>query len=72
MWRENRELVFWNHDVWLIPIHTEETHHWTLAAVYWKLRSITFFDSFASKQEYEQQTLVSLKLHVHGRGVLRR
>ena len=61
LWRDCKALAFWDHDVWLFPIHNPGTLHWTLAAVYWSTFSIAYFDSFADRQVYEADVLVSFE-----------
>ena len=53
MWRLCRAMSnLGTKDLWLIPIHRNDSH-WTLAIIYWRKRRIAYFDSFGSIRALE-------------------
>ena len=61
LWRVcQRTVQFAPQTIWVVPIHSVEQSHWTLAIIYWWKQEITYFDSFGSKNTFESDAKVSI------------
>ncbi|KAI0703077.1 hypothetical protein C8Q76DRAFT_801927 [Earliella scabrosa] len=62
LWNTSRLSSYWEKDVWVIPVHKIDAHHWELAIVYLADSRIAYFDSFGHKTSWEDDAKVVLTL----------
>ena len=55
IWRNTKSNLYWQADVWVVPIHLFDMRHWILCTLYVKRGQVLLFDSFA-----ERKTLQSI------------
>ena len=59
VWKNTRFLSYWEHKVWLIPIHRRTQYHWMLCVVYVDEGKVHIFDSLASRESAQSILSVS-------------
>ena len=60
IWRRVRDLLYWQKDIWIIPIHRKHpAEHWVLCVVLVNSYELFLFDSFASVSGWKQDINVS-------------
>ncbi|KAJ7572543.1 hypothetical protein C8J56DRAFT_1008826 [Mycena floridula] len=47
LWSLIRDLEYWSRDIWIIPIHRPNEHHWVLAVAIRSQMRLYLYDSFA-------------------------
>ncbi|KAI0707020.1 hypothetical protein C8Q76DRAFT_629548 [Earliella scabrosa] len=62
VWRVNHIARYWEKDVWLVPVHKWDGHHWELAIVYFRSCRIAYFDSFGMRTSWEDEAKTVFKL----------
>ena len=55
IWQNTKSNLYWQAEVWVVPVHLPDMQHWVVCTVYIKEGRVMFFDSFA-----EQMTLTSM------------
>jgi hypothetical protein len=64
LWRNIRRTIYWEKDVWILPIHRPRALHWVLGVVYVKEQRILLFDSFAEKKAWRADVQVCWSLEI--------
>jgi Ulp1 protease family, C-terminal catalytic domain len=52
LWRNIRRTIYWEKDVWILPIHRPRALHWVLGVIYVRENRILLFDSFAEEKPW--------------------
>ncbi|KAJ7587929.1 hypothetical protein C8J56DRAFT_1049993 [Mycena floridula] len=65
LWRTAKGAEYWEKDVWIIPVHREEEHHWVLAVIIPSQRAFYLFDSYAGGEQSWESDLSKLMVVVH-------
>lgn len=61
LWRSVRSTLYWEKDIWLVPVHLKDPYeHWTLCVVDTSSSTILTFDSLANQSLWQQDVEVSL------------
>lgn len=58
LWRNTKRTEYWTRDVWILPIHRPEAHHWVLCVVYLQEKQLHLFDSFADQRPWHAESKV--------------
>ena len=66
LWNTSRLSSYWEKDVWVIPVHKIDAHHWELAIVYLADSRIAYFDSFGHKTSWEDDAKVFISACIDG------
>ncbi|TFK61292.1 hypothetical protein BDN72DRAFT_863712 [Pluteus cervinus] len=62
LWRSTRGSLFWERDVWILPVHRPDQVHWVCCAIYPKERRISLFDSLGSREGWSHDVQDSITL----------
>lgn len=58
VWRNVKRTEFWSKDVWILPIHRQDTCHWVVCIIYPARKSLRLFDSFANRRAWHKDVKV--------------
>ena len=59
IYRQTKNLEYWNKDIWVLPIHQHSSQHWVLCIIQIKTYEILLFDSLASRSPWKHEIHVS-------------
>ncbi|KZP13887.1 hypothetical protein FIBSPDRAFT_669407, partial [Athelia psychrophila] len=62
LWRHTKGTEYWTRDVWVLPIHRQEAHHWVLCVAYPRQKRLHLFDSFADQQPWHAESKIIMNL----------
>ncbi|KAF7967404.1 hypothetical protein HWV62_34409 [Athelia sp. TMB] len=62
LWRNAKNSQYWSKNVWLLPIHRPDAHHWVLCIVYPDEKKIHLFDSFAEQKPWHAEVKIIMNL----------
>jgi len=61
LWRHISRTLYWQKDVWIVPIHRTNPHeHWVLCVASLRTYELFLFDSLGSKRQWRRDTKVCL------------
>lgn len=58
VWRNAKITQYWTKDIWILPIHRPEAHHWVLCVICLNKKRLCLFDSFAAKQPWHAESKI--------------
>jgi Ulp1 family protease len=64
LWRNIRRTIYWEKDVWILPIHRPRALHWVLGVVYVRENRILLFDSLAEERPWRADIQVRQRLDI--------
>lgn len=59
LWRNTKQLCYWETSVWILPIHRPASNHWVVCKIDFTLKQIDLFDSFAQKMPWKDEIKVA-------------